>query len=66
MSALATGRPVGLVTTPASAVGLECVPCQLAGSAASPAEAVQLAGTHDDLLHGGRPTVEIRAGGDSR
>lgn len=45
----------------AQLVALECPVCLLAGAEfGEVAEAVQLAGTHDDLLHQGRPTTVIR------
>ena len=40
---------------------LECPGCLLAGAEGDEAaEAAQLAGTHDDLLHRGRPTTVLR------
>lgn len=45
----------------AQLVALECPVCLLAGDEVGEvAEAVQLAGTHDDLLHRGSPTTVLR------
>ena len=45
-------RPVRLVL-------LSCPCCQLAADPMPAAEAEQLAGTHDDLHHAGRPTATL-------
>lgn len=38
----------------------DCAACRLAGGPFSLAEAEVHAGTHDDLVHGGRPVTEVR------
>jgi hypothetical protein len=50
-------RPVRLVV-------LDCPVCELHAGPFLPVEADQLAGTHDDLMHGGRPTVVVSADPD--
>jgi len=61
-------RPIPLPAVPApdpaaAPGGLVSVDCPVCGRSAGPfgrAEAERLAGTHDDLIHRGRPTAEIR------
>ena len=50
-------RPVRLVV-------LDCPACELHAGPFLPAEADQLAGAHDDLIHGGHPTVSGSADPD--
>jgi hypothetical protein len=45
---------------PARLVLLSCPACELATDPMPAPAAEQLAGTHDDLHHGGRPTAELR------
>jgi hypothetical protein len=45
---------------PARLVLLSCPSCELAADPMPAAAAEQLAGTHDDLHHGGRPTAVLR------
>jgi hypothetical protein len=51
---------------PARLVVLDCPVCELHAGPFPPAEAGQLAGTHDDLMHGGRPTAFVSPDPDSR
>jgi hypothetical protein len=44
-------------------VWLDCPACELGSGPHTPAEAGQLAGTHDDLIHRGRPTALLVPGG---
>src|SRR5690348_13750414 len=52
-------RPVRLVV-------LDCPACKLRSGPFPLAEADQLAGTHDDLIHGGRPIAVVSPDPDSR
>jgi hypothetical protein len=45
---------------PARLVLLSCPSCDLAADPMPAEQAEQLAGTHDDLHHGGRPTAVLR------
>ena len=44
-------------------VWLDCPACGLDAGPYTPGEAGQLAGTHDDLIHRGRPTALVVSGG---
>jgi hypothetical protein len=47
----------------AGRVWLDCPVCGLDGGPYGAAEAGQLGGTHDDLIHHGHPTALVLAGG---